>query len=220
MGELFNYLDVKVGKGSYTVFLTADHGAAYNSNFLIDNKLPAGFWNSGAVLRDLNALLEEKYKEKNVVTSFSNMQVHLNNRQIATGKLDEEGIRKDIVTFLKKAPNVAFVVDMQKTNETQLPGELQTRLSNGYNYKRSGPITIVLEPGWYSGSPTSTGTTHGSWNPYDAHIPLVWMGWGIKQGATNKPTNMSDIAPTLAGLLRIQTPNGSIGKPIEEVYKR
>ncbi|HVG42091.1 MAG TPA: alkaline phosphatase PafA [Chitinophagaceae bacterium] len=220
MGELFNYLDAKVGKGSYTVFLTADHGAAYNSNFLIDNKLPAGFWNSGAVLRDLNALLEEKYKEKNVVTSFSNMQVHLNNRQIATGKLDEEGIRKDIVTFLKKAPNVAFVVDMQKTNETQLPGELQTRLSNGYNYKRSGPITIVLEPGWYSGSPTSTGTTHGSWNPYDAHIPLVWMGWGIKQGATNKPTNMSDIAPTLAGLLRIQTPNGSIGKPIEEVYKR
>jgi hypothetical protein len=30
---------------------------------------------------------------------------------------------------------------------------------------------------------------------------------------------MSDIAPTVSGLLRIQEPNGSIGKVIQEVIK-
>ena len=65
----------------------------------------------------------------------------------------------------------------------------------------------------------TTGTTHGLWNPYDAHIPLLWYGWGIKQGKTNREIYMTDIAPTLAALLRIQMPGGSIGTVITEVLK-
>jgi hypothetical protein len=59
---------------------------------------------------------------------------------------------------------------------------------------------------------SSTGTTHGLWNPYDAHIPLLWYGWGIKKGKTNRETYMTDIAPTIAALLHIQMPGGCIGK--------
>jgi predicted AlkP superfamily pyrophosphatase or phosphodiesterase len=220
LSELFAYLDARVGKGAYTVFLSADHGAAQNPNFLMDNKIPAGFWSSGPVQTELNALLETKYGQKNIVTSFSNLQVHLNNRLIAKNNLAEGAIRKDIVDFLKTKPTIAFVADVENLESAHLPGELKTRIINGYHLKRSGPIFIILESGWYGGASNSTGTTHGSWNPYDAHIPLLWMGWGIKQGATNRPVNMTDIAPTLAGLLHIQMPNGSIGKPIEEVFKR
>jgi hypothetical protein len=46
------------------------------------------------------------------------------------------------------------------------------------------------------------------------------MGWGIKHGATNRKTGMTDIAATLAGLLHIEMPNGCIGEPIEEVLKK
>ena len=77
----------------------------------------------------------------------------------------------------------------------------------------------MLNPGLFQGS-SKTGTTHGTWNPYDTHIPLVFMGWGIRQGSTNRLTTMSDIAPTLAALLHIQEPNGNIGLPIEEVLKK
>jgi hypothetical protein len=31
---------------------------------------------------------------------------------------------------------------------------------------------------------------------------------------------MTDIAPTISALLHIQEPNGSIGAPIEEVFKK
>ena len=61
--------------------------------------------------------------------------------------------------------------------------------------------------------------THGLWNPYDAHIPLLWYGWGIKQGKTNRETYMTDIAPTVSALLHIQMPSGCVGKVIEEVIK-
>ncbi len=61
------------------------------------------------------------------------------------------------------------------------------------------------------------GTSHGLWNPYDAHIPLLWYGWGIKAGKTNRELYMTDIAPTLAALLHIQMPNGSVGNVIKEI---
>ena len=63
------------------------------------------------------------------------------------------------------------------------------------------------------------GTSHGLWNPYDAHIPLLWYGWNIKSGNTNRETYMTDIAATVAALLHIQMPSGCVGKVIPEVIK-
>jgi phosphopentomutase len=65
----------------------------------------------------------------------------------------------------------------------------------------------------------SGGTTHGAWGPYDAHIPLLWYGWGIKAGKTNRETYMTDIAPTIAAMLHIQMPSGNVGKVITEIAK-
>jgi hypothetical protein len=48
---------------------------------------------------------------------------------------------------------------------------------------------------------------------------LLWFGWGIKKGKTNRETYMTDIAATLAAMLHIQMPSGNIGKVIEEVIK-
>jgi len=221
LASIFIFLDAKVGKGAYTVFLTADHAAAHNPNFLLDHNFPAGYFNSAQVLKDLNALLEQTHGVKNLVRSLTNYQVHLNYSSIETNKVDEESVRKDIVNFLKREPNISFVVDNTKIGESSIPLMIAERIRNGYNAKRSGVITFVLEPAYYSGATSkATGTTHGSWHPYDSHIPLLWMGWGINKGSTNQTIPVTDIAPTVAALLHIQEPNGCIGKPIEEVLKK
>jgi predicted AlkP superfamily pyrophosphatase or phosphodiesterase len=220
LASLFTHLDSEVGKGNYTVFLTADHGAAHNPNLLIDKKVPAGLWPGGQIQSDLNKVLAEKFQVKNIVLSFSNSQVHLNQQLIKANKLNDQEIRKITVDFLREKPGVAFVVDMKNMQEAAIPDLLRSRIINGYNSDRSGSIAIILEPAWYSGAPNATGTTHGSWHGYDTHIPLLWMGWGVKQGSTNRVTNMTDIAATLAAMLHIMAPNGSIGEPIQEVMKK
>ena len=93
-------------------------------------------------------------------------------------------------------------------------------LTNGYYPNRSGDIQIVLKPGYIEayGSGKS-GTTHGLWNPYDAHIPCLFYGWGIKQGHTNRETYMTDIAATITALLHVQMPSGCVGKVVEEALK-
>ncbi|HVG15161.1 MAG TPA: alkaline phosphatase PafA [Chitinophagaceae bacterium] len=219
LSSFFNYLDQRVGKGSYTVFLSADHGAAHNAEFLMDNQIPSGYFQSNQALTNLKAKLDSLYKVKNLVISLSNFQVHLNYPEISKNALDEEAIRATCVRFLSELPAVEFVVDAKNMSKAAIPFELQNRVLNGYHKERSGSIVFFLKPGWYPATLNATGTTHGGWHPYDAHIPLVWMGWGINQGKTVKRTNMTDISATLASLLRIQTPNGCIGNAIGELIK-
>jgi hypothetical protein len=57
------------------------------------------------------------------------------------------------------------------------------------------------------------------WNPMMHIFHCFGMDGGIKAGKTNRETYMTDIAPTLAALLHIQMPGGSIGKVISEVMK-
>ena len=83
---------------------------------------------------------------------------------------------------------------------------------NGYSQTRSGHVQYIPKPAYIDGFPY--GTTHGLWNPYDAHIPLIFYGWQIQHGKTNESVFMTDIAPTLAALLHIQMPNTSIGRVI------
>jgi predicted AlkP superfamily pyrophosphatase or phosphodiesterase len=217
IADFLRFLDEKVGVGNYSLFLTADHGAAHNPNLLLDKKIPAGISPAGSILRELNALLDQLYKHLNLVLSFGNSQIHLNNSLIETNGLDQEKIKKDVIKFMKKQVGVAQVIDMEEVQNASIPQVLKTRIINGYNPRRSGAIQLILDPGWRTGSPTGTG--HSAWYGYDSHIPLIWMGWGINQGKSFQTYNMTDIASTLAALLHIQAPNGNIGQPILEVLK-
>jgi predicted AlkP superfamily pyrophosphatase or phosphodiesterase len=223
LAAFFTYLDGKIGKGQYTVFLSADHGAAHNTGFLRDHNVPADVWDESGAGKDLNKVLMDKYKLDKIVLGLTNYQVNLNYAVINRAGLDENAIKADCIKYLQDLPGVAFAIDMQKAATANIPEELRMRIINGYNIEHSGVVQIILKPAWLGGrrvgENSPTGTSHGTWNPYDTHIPMVFMGWGINHGATSKPTHMTDIAPTVAALLHIQAPNGNIGKSVSEVLR-
>jgi len=67
---------------------------------------------------------------------------------------------------------------------------------------------------------TKTGSTHGSGYDYDTHVPLLFYGWGIRQGSTVQKTEITNIAPTIAALLGLEMPDGTTGVPLEFVLDR
>lgn len=211
-------LDEKIGKGQYLVFLSADHGAAHAIGFMQDHEIPADFWNGKPLTEVLNKLLAEKYNTQNLVRSLQNYQVNFNMNRITADRLDYTAIKKTVVEYLRQQPGITYAVDVDELGKSPIPEPLKTMIGNGYNFKRSGGVQIILNAGWFEGY-GRTGTTHGQWNPYDTHIPLLWYGWNIKAGKSNREVHMTDIAPTLAALLHIQAPNGNIGKVIEDVTK-
>lgn len=218
LGRFLDFLDSKVGKGQYTVFLSADHGVAHIPEYMTENKMPGGRIFMNTVTKEINKQLNDQYKISNMVVYDDNYQLALNHPAIDSAKLDEEEITEWITRYLSKDSAIATVFPLEELNEVPLPATVRDMLNNGYYKKRSGDIQIILKPN-YIDAWSNTGTTHGLWNPYDAHIPLLWYGWGIKKGKTNRTVYMTDIAPTLSALLKIQMPNGSVGHVIEEVLK-
>jgi len=218
LGSLLDYLDAKIGKNQYVVFLSADHGVAHVPEYLNEHHMPGGRFMIGDFMRQLNKGLAEKFNTPNLVVSDDNYQIHFNHKLIDSAGLDEEKITSYVIGQLSANPAIARAFPLQQLNTTPLPETVRGMLNNGYYTNRSGDVQFILKPGFIEGY-SNTGTTHGLWNPYDAHIPLLWYGWGIKQGKTIRETYMTDIAPTIATLLHIQVPNGCIGHPIAEVLR-
>lgn len=213
------YLDGHVGEGNYTIFLTADHGAAHNPQYMKDVHIPAGNQSEQGQMKGLNVAMKQLWGKDSLIKDLTNYQVYLNEKLIKTAGLRRKEVKASIIEWMNKRVEVAYAVDMEDMSGSTVPEPLRTMIINGYNAKRSGCIQLILQPGWYS-SPILTGTTHGTWNPYDTHIPLLFYGWGIKKGATYRSVNMTDITPTIAALLHIQMPNGCIGSVITEALAK
>lgn len=219
LAELFDFLDKNVGKEQYLIFLTADHGAAHVPAFMKDNKIPAGNLVLTSLADTLNQRLKETFGVSDLVIDILNQQVFLNIPVIESNtKLNMANIKNWIVKYLIKLEAVdnAFVIEDLQT--TTLNTFQKKTITNGYYPERCGQIYVLLKPQWIEGFEKG-GTTHAVWNPYDAHIPLIWYGWKIKQGTTYRNVSITDIVPTLAAMLRIQAPNGSVGEVITELLK-
>ena len=217
IAAFLTYLDTKIGKGQYTLFLSADHGVAHVPGFMKENKLPGGIFSEGEVAKDLNAKLKEKFGLDKIVAGIMNYQVPLNHSLIDSANADEKAIVSFIIKTIQSNEAVAQVIELKNLANVTLNAQLKDRLSNGYNPTRSGDIQLVLKSGYIDYG--KTGTSHGVWSPYDSHIPSLFFGWGIKQGHTNRETYMTDIAPTITALLHIQMPSGCVGKVVEEALK-
>jgi predicted AlkP superfamily pyrophosphatase or phosphodiesterase len=216
LGKFMDFLDQQVGKGSYLIFLTADHGALQVPGFLGEHKIPAGSADPGKIDEEINRSLREQFKTDKLVIGFFNNQVYLNRELIDSVHLDRDAISRSIVRSLQQQPGVARAFALEELSQTTLNSKIREMVANGYDPSRSGDIHVIFEPQWLEGF-MKTGTSHGVWNAYDAHIPLLWYGWNIKPGNTKREVYMTDIAPTLASLLHIQMPSGCVGHFIDEL---
>lgn len=214
------FLDKQVGVNNYTLFLSADHGVAHVPGFLNKNKLPNGGVQGSKVEVEFSKKLKEKYEIDSLLLGISNYQVFLNNELIAEKGLDKEDIIKTSISYLEKIDGVDRALEYGDLQEAMLPKSLREQFINGYYPKRCGDILLILKPGYIDDEYDNKGTTHGIWNPYDAHIPLLFYGYGITKGKEYNKVYMYDIAPTLSTLLHIQMPSGCIGNAIKEAIKK
>lgn len=222
LADLFKKLDEVAGKGNYVVFLSADHAVAENPQYLIDNKVPAGFVRSSNLKARLNPFLQQYFPGKEVIQTIMNEEIYFNhdafNSDPKTGGMEILIATELTVNFLLQEKGVANAFPKSSLrqgafNETGHKG----MAIRGHNPKRSGDITFILEPAWYESS-SVVGTTHGSSYTYDTHVPILFFGKGIKHGTSVLPHSITDIAPTLSILLKTKFPNGCTGQPVAELF--
>ncbi|WP_299225110.1 alkaline phosphatase PafA [uncultured Psychroserpens sp.] len=217
--RLFKALDSYVGKGEYTVFLTADHGAPHVPSYLKDNRIPSGLFDSTAMLKEINELLYTTYKVSDLALSRINNQVFIDHQKIEAHNLDLQEVKSVISRKLLTYELISNVYMTSEINLFPIPsGYQELLLFNGHNQKRSGDILFTFNPEVFKDTKwNQTGTDHHSGYNYDTHVPLLFFGKGIANGETVKRTRVIDIAPTISSLLGISFPNGATGQPLEFV---
>jgi predicted AlkP superfamily pyrophosphatase or phosphodiesterase len=215
--RLFNALDVQVGKGNYTVFLTADHGAIEVPSYLQTLKIPAGYLNNKVLNNQLDAFMLDTFKADDLIENISNSQIFLNRDRIQDLDLDLDDVQDAIVNEIITYKNIYKAYSATTMSTVYFADGVESLLQKGFNQKRSGDLLIIDDPAFISYG--KTGSTHGSGLNYDTHVPLLFFGNGIKHGQTFKKTEITDIAPTMSALLGISFPNAAIGQPLEFVLK-
>ncbi len=216
--ELLNELDKEVGKNNYTVFLTADHGGADVPNHLIDNKIPAGYLRDAKLIKKIKTHLEHNYCDTLLFEELINEQIYLNNSRIEDEKLNKDEVEKKLANFLVSVNGIseAYPSSVLK-NESFEKNDLRSLLQNGYNHKLSGNVAFAYSPAWMDY--TEKGTTHGAGYNYDTHVPVLFYGNGIKKGETYIYTTITQIAPTICELLKINQPNSTLAEPLNNLFK-
>ena len=221
LGNFFDFLDKQIGKDNYLVFLTADHGVGQVPGFLKDHKLPADNVDEKKMNEQLNEALKQQFGVEGLSKTIMNFQVVLNKQVIEKSKkIRLDDIIDFAIGWLQNQDLISRAIRLDAAAKSTLPELYKTQIANGYYPNRSGDIQILYKPGVIEGFETG-GTTHGGGYANDTHVPLLWYGWKIpKGGTTQRHIAITDIAPTLAALLHIQEPNGSIGSVITELFEK
>lgn len=219
--RLFKALDADVGKGQYTVFLTADHGAVDVPEYLKDLKGSAGYVDMAALVSGVESALAVRFGPGKWVRKRIKEQLFLNDSLIAANHLDAAVVQRVAAEALLREPAIAEALTAADLVRTTYAEDLKRTIQRGFLPMRSGDVCFALRPSYLAGWPNmlKQGTEHGSaWN-YDTHVPVIFMGQGIRPGEVYRRTSITDIAPTVAMIVGCALPDASMGDPVPETLR-
>ena len=215
VGDLIRAAEAQAGVGRVLVVLTADHGVAPVPEVNQKRKMPGGRFDEKNELDTVEKALTAHFGAPPAGGKwipYSSEGSLFFDVHPTVNLADEERVAADAVRAL---PHVFRVF----TRSQLLNGEISqdsvgVRMRNGFNQARSGNVIVMLDPYWIV---SRTGTTHGAPFDYDTHVPVLFLGPQVHAGRYNANIMVNDIAPTLATMLDVETPSGSVGRVLDEM---
>ena len=165
----------------------------------------------------IKSALEAKFGAGEWILYTAGTSPYLNLNLIREKGLDEGEVSRVAAKAAAAIRHVARVYTREQLEHGEVQHDpISNKVARSFNSERSGDLEILLEPYWIR---AGEGTTHGTPYSYDTHIPLIFMGPGIRAGRYPENVTLNDLAPTLATILQIQTPSGSVGRVLGEIIQ-
>lgn len=211
--SFFHDLDRSVGRDRYLAVLTADHGFMPNPEALQARGMAAGRISGHPLRAAVNDALAQEFHVPMLVSGLSASALVLNRAEIASHGLDFDRVAASARAALLAQPHLlAAYTRAELLAGSRAGAPFFAAMRNSWHPEVSGDVQFVTEPYWMFGTAVAT---HGSPHEYDTHVPLLWWGpaW-VRPGVRRERVGITDLAPTLAGLLRIAPPAASEGRPL------
>ena len=212
LANFLTYLDKTVGKNNYLLFLTADHAGAENANYLKDNKYNVKNIPSKDIVDSLKKYSSDTFGV-DLVLDYSNFNLFFNKELVKQKGLELAKVKQSFKDFLMTQEQVKRVYTEEEILASSGNDYFLSFISKGYDPKQNGDIVILDKAGYMEYQ--ATGTTHGTPNSYDTHVPLLFYGWQVPKGEMHAKKYITQIAPTLSQMLQIPFPNGTESEVLE-----
>jgi predicted AlkP superfamily pyrophosphatase or phosphodiesterase len=214
--RLFQAIDKQVGLDNVLVVLTGDHGVSPSAEEVKAQRMPGGRMPGNTVRDAVQAALVAKYGEGAYIAGSWDLSLFLNDETIAKKNLDIAEVRRVAAEAAIKVPHILRVYTRDQIAAGSVAADpIGRRMMNSFNQRRSPDIQFTPEPFWTISNAVAT---HGTPFTYDTHVPVIFMGSGVKPGKYEGPVAINDIAPTLAAILEVETPAGSVGRVLTEIW--
>ena len=218
LGKLLDFINAHVGQGNTLVVFTADHGVAPVPKVNNDRKMPGGWLSASEYSGKIGAQLAQKFGQGEWFRYDSYGQLCLNYATAAKNNADLEAVRRFAAEVARGLPHLARVFTRDELLHLEAAVDSVGRaVQFGFYGPRSADLILVPEP--YHMFFSAPGTTHATPYSYDNHVPLIFYGPGIRAGMHYNGVTINDVAPTLAAILGVETPSGSSGKILAEIFE-
>lgn len=222
--ELLKFVDARVGLRNTLVVFTADHGVGPSPEESSAKGLPGTRITNAEVLRAMKNAISARYNPKNqqpdptsnYIQAFYNGNAYFNRVLLKRDGIEQEEIERIAGEAMLTVPGISrYFTRSQLLRRAISPGDaVARRVLHGFYPTRSGDVILVYEAFRYF--ETTIPVTHGSPYSYDTHVPLILMGTSFRAGRYMEASAPSDIAPTLAAVLRLQAPSNSVGRVLTD----
>ncbi len=213
--HFLNFVNDYVGMENTVVILTSDRGSTDSPKLLESINMPGGVFKDKNAETLLESYLNALYREGDLIDYFDGSNLYLKRNKILEKKLNLGEVQRNVADFLVDFTGVANALTSEDMESRNFNYGMALKAQNSYHKKHSGDISVILEPGYVPGSDV----TYGSGYKNFTHVPLIFYGWKIKNGESDRPVSMEDVAPTLSRLLNIAYPGATTGSVLEEIVK-
>ena len=179
--------------------------------------MAAGRFSSADVYRTIESALSEKYGAAKWILGNAESSAYLDYEVLRAKHIPLTDAEETAAEAVRKLPYVFRVYTRTQLEHENLAGDPIGNLTQrGFYRERTGDLFIIQKPYWIA---SKQGTSHGTPFSYDTHVPVIFMGRGIRAGRYDENIRVADIAPTLAALLGVNEPSGSVGRVLPVIEK-
>lgn len=210
--RIFNKADDKAGKDNTLFYVAATPPSAQSRKDDEKWLIPYGEFSTKKAKSLLNMFLIAKFGNGDWITGFFNDQFFLNHKLISDLGLDGQAVRTEAAAFLEKMSGVNRVVTIDEILTGRGDRRLEA-LQRNTAPGTAGDLFIEVAPGWETvddiNSPVDNSRVRYVHRYSAPTAPVFILAKDLEPRTIDIPVDARVIAPTIARLLRIRSPNGA-----------
>lgn len=212
LARLFSTIDRTVGRENAVIYIAGTPSRGYRRRDDEKWHIPTGDFSSRKAMSLLNLHLLSLHGDGQWAVAYHDGHFYLDEQLAAKHNIAITDLRREAAEFLTRMSGVdkAYSIDDVAAANINTPNARAIR--DNTVLENSGDVIIELEPGWrlnddFNGVMPHDGNNVNVLAPTTA--PFMIVAPGLKPYRIDTPVDARVIAPTVAGMLHIRSPNGA-----------